>query len=49
MATAVKTASRDYHARVAAEFKKWLKENPKATRRKKVKAFDEIADRLKGL
>lgn len=43
---AVKTATLVKQQEIAAEFRRWLRLNPGATRGEKVKAFDRIADRV---
>jgi hypothetical protein len=37
-------AQKRRHERVSEEFQKWLKKNPKAKRRQKIRAFDMYCD-----
>lgn len=42
-----KTKVKERHKMVAAHFRKWKSENPKASRREQIKAFDFLADTAK--
>jgi hypothetical protein len=39
-----KVKARKRHNRVAEEYRKWLRENPKATMKRKMKTFDALVD-----
>lgn len=43
----VKTTKRQYQKDVAEAYRQWLAENPKASKRRRVLAFDQIADKLR--
>jgi hypothetical protein len=38
------TKAKERHQRVAEQFEKWLKRNPKANRRRRVEMLDAISD-----